>query len=757
MEKGTRAPKSKVSVSAPTASLSPTTASTRLEPPKLHRATVPRPDLIQRLVGSDAPVVSVSAPPGYGKTTVLAQWEAAETRPFAWISLDPADDDPSVLLSDVVAALGRHGAPGGGSPHGNRARAIPGHAPRPSLRGVVGSMGDLGPCVVVFDDVHRLERSESLDVISTLIASTGGGSTIVLSGRGQPLIPMARMHGQGLVMPLGAEDLALGPDETRDLLHRQGVDLPSHNVEIIHQRTEGWPVAVYLTALSLKAGGRSESLDPRRMDSLMTDYQRLELLDRLPGSEVRFLTRTALLDRLCGPLCDAVLGTTDSAAILETLERTNMLVVPLDGHHHWYRYHHLFRQLLRSDLEQREPAKAPVLLRRAAEWSEENGDPEAAIRYAQAAGDDERVARLVSSQAQPFFASGRADTVEMWFEWLLEHSTIERYGAAAPLGVWLQAMRGHPAEAERWAEIIDEAAVEGAAMDGSESLEPWRAMVAAMLCRDGAEQMRRDADTGLRLLAPTSPYRPQALVLVALSRLLAGDTEAAEETLIEAVELGESTGAANATVLALSERAVIAQDRGDFDIASDLAHRAAVVRDQTGLAGYSTSGLSFAIGARIALHAGEPELSKVALTAAHRLRPVLTYAIPHITVQTLLEMVRVNIASADGGGARTLLREIDLVLSHRPDLGVLVAQRDVLRTQVEAIRATAPGVSTLTTAELRLLPFLPTHLTFREIAQRLDVSPHTIKTQAIAVYRKLDVNSRSDAVSRAFESGLLEP
>src|SRR5215212_1952225 len=572
------------------ASASRSATRAELEPSSSQETAVPRPELIGRLMEPGMPVVSVTAPPGYGKTTVLRQWEGVDPRPFAWISLEPEDDDPSVLASHISTSVRLHGA-------GPRAHDVidaerpdqAGGSRSPSLSSVARSVRELDPCVVVFDDVHHLERSVALDVISTVIASAGEGSTIVVSSRSRSPFPLARMRAERRLLEIDAGDLALDVHETEELLHRQAIDVSAATIETLHQRTEGWPVAVYLAVLSLKAGGRSGALNPHRMDEEIAEYQRLELLDRLPRRQVSFLTRTAVLDRLCGSLCDAVLGTTGSAAMLESLERSNMLLVPLDGRRDWYRYHHLFRELLRSDLDLREAKKVPELLRRAATWSEEHGHPRAAIGYAQAAGDDARVARLVALHAQPFFARGHADTVQMWFDWLLEHSTVGRYGHAAALGVWLNAMRGHPVEAERWAAVLDASVTDGAATDGRESLEPWRAMSAAMLCRDGAAEMRRNADAALRTVPPTSPYRPQALVLAGLSRIVAGETDAADETFTEAVELGERVGAANAAVLGLSERALIALQRGDFGAASQLAGRAAALRDRTGLAGYSTS------------------------------------------------------------------------------------------------------------------------------------------------------------------------
>jgi LuxR family maltose regulon positive regulatory protein len=187
----------------------------------------------------------------------------------------------------------------------------------------------------------------------------------------------------------------------------------------------------------------------------MADYLRSELLAQLPAEQVQFLTRTAVLERMSGPLCDAVLDTRRSAEVLRSLEDSNLLVVPLDRHRVWYRYHHLFRDLLRAELERREPRLLPELHARAAVWCEANGLEEMAIDHAQAAGDADLVARLVAALAQPAYAAGRVSTARRWLRWFEDQGLVGQYPSVAVLGAWLQALEGRPAGAERWADAAE--------------------------------------------------------------------------------------------------------------------------------------------------------------------------------------------------------------------------------------------------------------------------------------------------------------
>ena len=235
-------------------------------------------------------------------------------------------------------------------------------------------------------------------------------------------------------------------------------------------------------------------------DRFMGEYLRAELLGRVSRAEVVFLTRSSVLDRMCGSLCDVTVGGSRSDRILDRLERRNLLVIPLDRRGRWYRYHHLFRELLHAELLRREPEMVPELCRRAAGWYETNGLPETAIEYAQRAGDAERVARLVLRSANPVWVSGRVDTVLRWMEWFATEGLIEQHPAIAVHGALIYALVGRAGDAERWAAAA-ERATSGGVLDDGNTLEGTLAYLRALLCRDGP---RPDAPR-----RPAGPRRPQ--------------------------------------------------------------------------------------------------------------------------------------------------------------------------------------------------------------------------------------------------------
>jgi LuxR family maltose regulon positive regulatory protein len=340
-------------------------------------------------------------------------------------------------------------------------------------------------------------------------------------------------------------------------------------------RTEGWPVGLYLAALAVKAGGSRPDAGFAFTgdDRFMADYLRQELLARLPPGLVLFLTRTAVLDRMCAPLCDAVLGTDDSGRVLESLEGSNLLLVALDRDHGWYRYHHLFGELLRAELERREPGLAGRLHARAAAWCEDNELPELAIDHAQAAGDSDRVAQLVLGVMQPVWASGRVDTVLGWVEWFEARNLIERHSAVTVHGALILALLGRPAKAERWAEAAERAPSTGTLPDGS-TMESYLAYLRALLCRDGVGEMRRDATLALEGLSPTSPYRATMLHTQGVADLLDGDLEGADPVLGDAFDAATRAGAPPLAAVVLAERGIVAAARGDWPAAEAFAEQA---------------------------------------------------------------------------------------------------------------------------------------------------------------------------------------
>lgn len=726
--------------------------------PTLRAGLVPRTALVNRLrASSDARVFSIAAPAGYGKTTLLAQWAARDPRPFAWVSLENRDDDPVSLLTYIAAALDRI-APVDRAVFRGAAAASDSlwSTGLPRLGAALAAMPE--PIVLVLDDVHKLRHTDCIDALEPLAKHLTGGSQLVLSGRAENGVPLARIRADRRLVEIGIAELALSDAEARSLLGSAGVDVSETDARALNGRAEGWMAGLHLAALFMHESGDTDAIGSfTGRDRFVADYLRSEHLSRLGRADLDFLTRTAVLDRMCGPLCDEVLERTNSARKLQALEEANVFVVALDHHREWYRYHRLFRDMLRAEIERKDPEVVMTLRRRAASWCERNGQPEVAIEYATAGGDIDDLARLVGTHALPFFRSGRVATVERWFGQFDDPELLKNYPAVAAFGTWVHALRGRGEDAERFAYALEHSDYDGPMPDGSESIQSWAAVVRAMLCRHGVAKMRVDAELALAELSPSSFWRAPALLLLAVGLLFEGELERAEELLDETAAEAAGSGAVYAGVVAHAELALLALDRGDLDKAGlELAYAEEFLQGQP-IEDYVPAAIQLAASARVAVELRQAATARKLLISAMRLRGYFSRAIPWFGIQTCLELARAHLSIADVDGARTLLREAEDVIQRRPQMGTFGQQARELRAQLaNAASFDGSWASTLTAAELRLLPLLTTHLSFREIADRLFVSRNTVKSQAISVYRKLDASSRSEAIERAVQLGLVD-
>ena len=731
----------------------------KLRAPLVRPGTVRRSSLIEGLARGDSrPIVSVVAPAGYGKTTLLSQWAGSNSQSFAWVSVDEADNDPKVLLSYIAEALDSV------EPIDERVfdvlaspvSSVPGSVV-PRLGAAFSSM--TSPVVLVLDDVHTLHNSECRAALSVLADHVPGGSQLALAGRAQPPLRIARLRAEGKIVDIGPDDLSLTCEEASSLLRNIGLTLAEEDVAELHERTEGWPAGLYLAALYLREGGALASavFSFGGDDRLVSDYLESEFLSRISRQQRVFLTRTAVLERMCGPLCEAVLDRGGSAAILADLAGSNLLLVPLDRRGEWYRYHHLFRDMLLAELHRQEPGLVPVLRRRAADWYLRNGCPEEALEYSMAAGDVDRAARLAGQLVVPAYRQGRVRTIQRWFGWLEDRGGIEGRPMVSVLASLFSALTGRPVDAERWADAVDRWQYADGGRPGDPSGEAWAALLRAILCRRGAEQMRADADEAVHRFAAGSFVTPAPALLQGIARILGGDRDGGDLSLQDAVSVGEETDTPEDLAVALCERSLVAMARNQWDRAGALADQALTDLRQAGIEESYATPLICALRARAAMHRGDVPAARRELVRSQHLRHLLTYALPHLAVQARIELARVHLALADMAGARTLMREVDDLLRRRPGLGTLVGEAGAIRTQLSRERGSiVPGASALTAAELRLLPLLSTHLSFPEIAEEIFLSRHTIKTEAMSIYRKLGASSRSQAVARSRELGLLE-
>jgi LuxR family maltose regulon positive regulatory protein len=459
-----------------------------------------------------------------------------------------------------------------------------------------------------------------------------------------------------------------------------------------------------------------------------------------------------VLERLSGPLCDAILEDEGSGRELEKIERANLFLVPLDNRREWYRYHHLFRELLQHDLMETEPELVAELHTRAADWHDENGDRESALEHAFAAGDTTRAAAIFDDVALGVYHSGRVATIERWLNRFESEGLLERHPEVAVRGSALHALRGRPEAAVEWLD----AAARGASARAHSPVAPAVSVMRAWLCKKGVRRMLRDAEGALPDLPAKSMWRPRALLAQGAALVVLGRTDRARDPLVAAATLAAATGVIDTEVLALGERALLESELGDHATADALEAEIQELVAAGGVEGQPAQAVAHAAHARALLRCGRWNEARAAITAARETARYVTDALPWLAIQLRLELARALVTLRDTSSATELLDQARELLERSANLGTLADQVDALQHEIDACPEPDGHHTGLTPAELRLLPLLATHLSFREIAQQLFVSRNTIKTQAISVYRKLGVSSRSEAVAEAQRLGLEE-
>jgi LuxR family maltose regulon positive regulatory protein len=733
-----------------------TVMESRLGPPRLREGLIERPHLVDRLRSlPPAGVALVLAPAGYGKTGFLAELHRQPGRePLAWLSIDERDNDPVTFLTYLTLTLNRIGA----CDH----RLLEALArPRSSMSTVLTrlrrSLETAGPFGLVLDDLHLLTADETVGIVRRIVDQLPPDGRIVMACRTLPALPLAELEESGRLVELGTDDLKLTEEETGLLLRSTGLTVSDEEVAEVAARTEGWPAGVYLAALATLArddGGSAAVF--RGSDRFVGEYVRAEHLDRLPHGDAEFLVRASVLDRMSGPLCDAVLETTRSTGRLERLARSNLFLVPLAGRKpRSYRFQRLFREALAAELGRSEPGLAETLAARASAWCEGHGDVESAIEYAWTAGDRSRFATLLERVVMPLYSGGRLATIARWLD-LVDDGLLERHPALAAAGALVHGLEGREDRAERWAAVAERAPAETTMPDGS-PIAAWTAMLRSAMCASGVEQMRRDAELSLSMFAEDSLWRPAALLLLGIAHVLAGDDTAADEILVRAHAAATAANATETGAFALAERSLLAGAAGRWDAAETLVVEARDALRDAHLEDYATSALTYVASAHAAQQRGDWVRTRADLDRVERLLPALSDAFPWLGGQVRIEAARVRLGLSDPDGASALVAGLDGLLARGRDLGTLRRQAREFSLELESrARPQRGDWEHLTRAERRLLPLLTTHLTFKEIAEHLNVSRNTVKTQAICTYRKLGASSRSEAIRRAVELGLME-
>jgi LuxR family maltose regulon positive regulatory protein len=440
---------------------------TKLYVPRWRHGLVARPRLKERLNrGAETKLTLVSAPAGFGKTTLLAEWltaAPADNPSAAWLSLDQRENHAASFWSYLVAALQTVKPSVGASAISllQSPRPPPIEAVLTLLLNELSAMST--DVMLVLDDYHVIDTREIHDGMVFLLDHLPPRLHLVIASRADPPLPLARLRGRGELVEIRAEDLRFAPDEVASYFHdSMGLDLSAQDVAVLEGRTEGWIAALQLAALSMQ--GRSDFTGFIASfagdDRYIVDYLVEEVLQRQPESVRSFLRNTSILDRLSGPLCDAVTGQDSGPGVgktmLEALERANLFVVPLDDRRHWYRYHHLFADVLHARLLDEQPDRVPDLHRRASAWFERNGEPSEAIRHALAADDFAKAADLIEL-AVPALRRNRQEAAFLgWLAALPDELVRVRpvlsahYGGALLTSGQLEGVEARLRDAERW-------------------------------------------------------------------------------------------------------------------------------------------------------------------------------------------------------------------------------------------------------------------------------------------------------------------
>jgi LuxR family maltose regulon positive regulatory protein len=716
--------------------------------PAGRSGVIPRARLtLVREAAQGSRVVLISAPAGYGKTTVATEWARLDPRDVGWVRLGQPDNDPVVLLTHIAAALEQVG-PIPEELTGELSRTRP-RIDEVALPLLAEALDGCEPLVLVLDDVHVITAAKCRTILAFLSAQMPPGSQLMLVTRDGSGVPLGRLRASGELVEVDAGLLALDAEETRAVAASIGLELPDEAAEALCERTEGWAAAVVLAALSFRGLDDGAARASRLVgnQAQIADYLLEEVLRRQPDKLATFLIGSSILDRMSGPLCADVLGVADAADSLGALASSNALVIPLDDRREWYRYHHLFGDFLRAELERRQPELGRVYLARAATWCEAHGSPDEAFAYARECGDLAQAGRIALASQAGFTQRGASETMRLW----LDGCNDEELGSDPQLSIaaaWVFLYQGDEVRARRSIAAAERAPLDAPSPDGATSLRSALACVRAAVAPDGIPQMLRDAELicAAEKDARTRWYFSGARALGTAYVLLGRPGEAIEP--LREVVSSQHPELPALRVMSLAYLAFAAWELGDRRGAHRWAVQATMAVADDHLEETAYSAIASTAAATAHLERGDHVAAARQLENVRRLRPLLQAA-RWLDIDLALRCADIRLDLGDRLGAVELARVADDALHGYPDAGTLPARLQRLEERIRL--GTDFG---LTSAELRLIHFLPTHLSLQEIADRLYLSRATVKTEVASIYTKLGVPGRSEAVEIVEHSGL---
>jgi LuxR family transcriptional regulator, maltose regulon positive regulatory protein len=735
---------------------SPVLIETKLRAPAVPAQSIPRERLFDQLRrGSGRRLTLVACPAGFGKTTLLAAWRETEAphRPVAWLALDKGDNDPAVLWAYIIDALGRVCPAIGQSAALRRTRTS-------SITGVVlphlvNELLVQGEVTLVLDDFHELGDGPSRATIAWLIDHAPPSFQLVLSTRSEPGFPVAALRARGVLNELRADDLRFTSEEARALLNdRLNLGLTTEDIDVLVERMEGWPAGLYLTALSLMRTADRNALvtDLATTSRHVIDFLETEVLEAHDPPMQELMLRSSVLKRLSGSLCDAVMGKDGSAVMLAELSRSNLFLVPLEGDDSWYRFHPLFRKLLRVELRRREPDLSVALHRRAYGWFRDHGMTEEAISHAIEAGAFAEAAELIEASWVSYANSARYDTVLAW----IRRFPSEMRSTSAGLllaEAWMLALSARKEETQRAIAAVERLGnlSAGPLACGFRSAESALAILRAAVPWGDVGGQLRNGRHAVELEGPESAVRPMACWAMGMGLYYGGEPAEADRWFAESAGLAPASAQWLAGASSLAYRSLIAGERGCLEEQRVLAEQAAqVVREHD--TERANGAVTLALGVSLAAR-GRPDeaLPMIDRGLAFMLRG---RGQPTEVAMALLHQRAVLRALGERERSRAVIIEARFIIESCPDPGMLTER---LRISGECPQPSiVPYDETLTPGETRILQLLTGDLSQRDIGRELYVTSNTVHTHVKSIYRKLGVSTRATAIRRARDLGLLQ-
>jgi LuxR family maltose regulon positive regulatory protein len=731
----------------------------KLVPPVPTSRWLPRPEVVERLAGADTQVLLITAPAGWGKTSLLAEWLDAERgrRPAAYLRLEQGDDTGPVFWTYAVAAL-RRACPELAANADDALRSPDVDPMRDVVPSLLNELTEVDErLLLVLDDYHVISRGDIHHSVGYLIDHLPPGVQLAVATRTDPRLPLGRLRASGNLMELRAHDLAFSARETAELLRRRfAVELDDGSVSLLRRRTEGWPAGVHLAGVSLQ-----DTEDPAGFvarfagdDRNIADYLIGEALERVSHADREFLLRTSVLDQMTGPLCDKVAGVTDGSATLDRMEQSGLFLIPLDNTRRWYRYHRLFGEWLRHQLRRADPKRIPQLHQAAAEWYAETGSLEPAVAHAINAGDYPLAARLIDRYLQDW-AAAHWSLVWRWFQELPDDA-IRVYPMTAVGRFNVSLARGDFATSSQWLEAA-EAALDAVPPDLRPTVETTVAIHQAFgeLVAGGNMEAARTAFMAIadQERSRQSVIFAQAIGLAGLSTFWTTGALEAIPLLLEGAMARRRESLRDGGVTALL--ALAYAEVGDWTAAEDAAADALALPEPDEWIGYpDRMAAHYALGKALLARGERDEAASRINTGLGMAREWVEPIFIAYGCLALADTV------TDYAEKRALVREARTLITGPQGRGritelVAAAERKLaLRTPAQQTVGTV-HVEPLTDRELEVLRMLRSELSLREIANELYISHNTIKSYTQSIYRKLGVTSRSAALETASDIDLL--